>query len=58
MKKLVLFAAAGLLTTASIVYASVAGEKKSETVKKETVKKETKPKFKKSKCSGYFSRSI
>jgi hypothetical protein len=43
MKKLILFAAAGLLTTATIVYATV--EKKptvKEEAKKETVKKETK----------------
>jgi hypothetical protein len=57
MKKIVLFAAAGLLTTASIVYASVAGEKKPETVKKE-VKKEVKKgncsgMYKKAKCSRY-----
>lgn len=45
MKKILLFAAAGLLTTASIVYATV--DKKpavKEEVKKETVKKETKEK--------------
>lgn len=51
MKKFVLFAAAGLLTTATIVYASF--EKKpdvrSEPVKKETTKKE--PAKKKSDCN-------
>jgi hypothetical protein len=43
MKKILLFAAAGLLTTATIVYATV--DKKpavKEEVKKESVKKETK----------------
>lgn len=41
MKKIVLFAAAGMLTTATIVYATVASEKKP--VKKEVmVKKDSK----------------
>jgi len=43
MKKIVLFAAAGMLATASIVYATVASEKKiakSETKKEVTVKKD------------------
>ncbi|WP_155523231.1 hypothetical protein [Paracnuella aquatica] len=57
MKKFVLFAAAGLLTTASIVYASVNGNKKEATAKKE-VQKEVKKgncngMYKKSKCSRY-----
>ena len=48
MKKFILFAAAGMLTTATIVYATVASEKK--TVKKElTVKKDSK--FNKTKIS-------
>jgi hypothetical protein len=45
MKKIVLFAAAGMLATASIVYASV--ERKT-TVNKEAVKKEVKTKKSKS----------
>ena len=45
MKKIVLFAAAGMLATASIVYATVSSEKKatSKEIKKEvTVKKDSK----------------
>jgi len=47
MKKIVLFAAAGMLATATLVYAKV--EKKApvkETTKKEVVKKEVKAKKK------------
>jgi hypothetical protein len=59
MKKIILFSAAGLLTTATIVYATV--EKKptvKEEAKKETVKKETKKntnlnKERKRSCSWY-----
>lgn len=53
MKKFALLAAAGLLTTATIVYASVAGEKKPATVKSETKKE-----VKKSKCSGAYKKSM
>lgn len=42
MKKIVLFAAAGMLATAGIVFASVKADKKPETVKKETIKKDVK----------------
>ena len=42
MKKIIFFAAAGMLATASIVFASVKADKKPETVKKETIKKEVK----------------
>ena len=42
MKKIILFSAAGLLTTASIVYATVKADKKPDAVKKETMKKELK----------------
>lgn len=52
MKKILLFAAAGMLTTATIVYASVAGEKKPVTAKKE-VNKEVRKGEKKSNCNGY-----
>jgi hypothetical protein len=41
MKKIVLFAAAGMLATATIVYATVASEKK-VTKKEVTVKKDSK----------------
>ena len=55
-KKIALFAAAGMLTTATIVYATVATNKKE--TKKEIVKKETKTnKATKRNCGGYF-RSI
>lgn len=53
MKKFVLFAAAGLLTTATIVYASVAGPKKQVMVNSETKKE-----VKKSKCSGSYKKSM
>lgn len=62
-KKIGLLAAAGLLATASIVYASVANEPKPATAKapaKKEVKKSrcsgsaTKTK---SKCSGYYTRT-
>lgn len=61
-KKFVLFAAAGLLTTASIVYASVAGEKKPILIKdqagtKKEVKKSKCSGYKKSMCSGYYTRT-
>ena len=53
MKKIVLFAAAGILATATLVYATV--DKKvpaKETSKKEVVKKEVKAK--KKSCSGSY----
>lgn len=61
-KKFVLLAAAGLLTTASIVYASVAGEKKPAVVKdqagaRKEVKKSKCSGYKKSVCSGYYTRT-
>ena len=48
MKKIALFAAAGLLTTATIVTATVRSERKPEVKKEVTVKKEVKEKN----CSG------
>lgn len=57
MKKFVLLAAAGLLTTATIVYASVAGEKKPATVKKEVKKSKCSGSMKKAMCTGYYSRT-
>lgn len=62
MKKTVLLAAAGLLATASIVYASVSSEKKPATTKAETKKEVKKSKcsgsVKKSSCSGYYTRAV
>ena len=60
-RKFALFAATGLLATASIVYASVAGEKKPAVVKSDTKKEVKKSKcsgYKKSMCSGYGARTI
>ena len=60
MKKFVLLAAAGMLTTATIVYASVAGKAKPALVKSETKKEVKKSKcsgYKKSSCSGYYTRT-
>lgn len=54
MKKIILFGAAGLLATATIVTATVSGSKKAE-AKKETVKKDSKcTKGAKKSCSGYW----
>jgi hypothetical protein len=61
MKKFVLLAAAGLLTTATIVYASVAGNSKPALVKagakKEVKKTKCSGAAKKSMCSGYYTRT-
>ena len=60
MKKFVLLAAAGMLATATIVYASVAGKAKPVVVKSETKKEVKKSKcsgYKKSNCSGYYTRT-
>lgn len=61
MKKSLLLAAAGLLTTATIVYASVAGNVKPAVAKSEAKKEVKKSKCsgaaKKSMCSGYYTRT-